>query len=76
MYELELRIKVYESLLNYVNSLMQNNNISAAMMEDALNKILCGMKDQVMREFLVAASQPPQQEAVQEEEINGEQELD
>lgn len=76
MNEQELRIRVYETLNEYINSLMSNNNVPAAMMEDAINKILVNLKDKVMTEFIIAASQPPMdnapEEVIQEEEeVNG-----
>ena len=70
---LQTRLEVQGATQQWVASFMQQYSISASMMEDALNKILCNLKDQVMIEFLSAAAaeqQPPQ--PLTEEEQHGE----
>lgn len=51
------RLEVQGAIQQYVDSFMQNYNIPAAMMEDALNKVLLSLKDKVVMEFLQAAQQ-------------------
>ena len=41
-------------------------------MEDAINKVLVSLKDEVLQEFIAAASQPPAEEVPQQEgEMSG-----
>lgn len=68
----QFRIEVQTSVKNFVDDLIITNNIPAAVMEDALNKVLLDIKDQVLREFIVAASQPIQKQPVKEEDNGGE----
>ena len=71
MNEFELRLRLQNALQDYVNQVMISNNVSAAMMEDALNKVLINLKDKVILEFIAAVSQPVQEDIVKEQE-NGE----
>lgn len=57
MNELRTRLELQGSIQQYIESFMYNNNISAAMMEDALNKVLLFVKDKAVTEFLIAAQQ-------------------
>ena len=63
----QFRIEIQTSVENWLNSFMQQNNIPAAMMEDAINKALIGIKEKVLQEFIMAASQPPQEEVKEED---------
>lgn len=73
MNEFELRLRLQNTVQDYVNQLMTSNNVPAAMMEDALNKVLVNLKDKVLLEFIAAASQPqPIQEEEVEEQEDGE----
>lgn len=67
MSEKELRIRVQGTIQQYISDLMSANNISATMMEDALNKVLCQLKDQVLFELLNSNQQPQQVEETEEE---------
>lgn len=71
MNEFELRLRLQNTIQDYVNQVMISNNVSAAMMEDALNKVLMNLKDKVLLEFIAAASQPVQEDIIKEQE-NGE----
>lgn len=68
----QFRIEVQTSVKNFVDDLIITNNIPAAMMEDALNKVLVDIKDQVLREFIVAASRTVKEQPVKEEDNSGE----
>lgn len=68
----QFRIEVQTSVKNFVDDLIITNNIPAAMMEDALNKVLVDIKDQVLREFIVAASRTVQEQPAKEEDNGGE----
>lgn len=70
MSEKELRIRVQGTIQQYINELMSANNISAAMMEDALNKVLSQLKDQVLFELLNSNQQEQPQQVETEEEIS------
>ena len=63
----QFRIEIQTSVENWLNGFMQQNNIPAAMMEDAINKALVGIKEKVLHEFIMAASQPPQEEVKEED---------
>lgn len=67
MSEKELRIRVQGTIQQYISDLMSANDISATMMEDALNKVLCQLKDQVLFELLNSNQQPQQVEETEEE---------
>lgn len=68
MNDFELRLRLQNTLQNYVDEVMISNNVSAAMMEDALNKVLVNLKEKVLVEFIAAASQPVQEDITKEQE--------
>lgn len=53
MNELQLRLELQISLQQWVNSTMQQYNISAAMMEDAMSKVMLSLKDKVWQDYLL-----------------------
>jgi len=53
MNELQLRFELQGSLQQWVNSTMQQYNISAAMMEDAMSKVMLSLKDKVWQDYLL-----------------------
>lgn len=71
MNKTETRIRLEYTIQNYINQLMQENNISAAMMEGALNKVILQLKDAIMLNFIAAASSE-QPAPIEMEEMNGE----
>lgn len=75
MTDLQTRLEVQGATLQWVASFMQRYNIPAHMMEDALNKVLLQLKDQVVADLLSAAAQaqPMEEQAPAQEEENGEQ---
>lgn len=68
----QFRIEIQTSVENWLNGFMQQNNIPAAMMEDAINKALVGIKEKVLQEFIIAVSQPAQSQEEAKEEDSGE----
>ena len=54
---LQERFEVQEAVQQWTASFMQQYNISAAVMEDALTKVILRLKDQVVIDLLVAAAQ-------------------
>lgn len=68
MNELELRIRVQNTLEDMINSLAQQG-VSFTMVEDALYKILSNVKDKAYQELLISVSAPaPTDEEKEEEE--------
>lgn len=63
---LQTRLELQGSLQQYVENLL-NNGISAAMMEDALNKTLLYVKDRAVTEFLISAQRANTKEEEGEE---------
>ena len=53
MNELQLRFELQGSLQQWVNSTMQQYSISAAMMEDAMSKVMLSLKDKVWQDYLL-----------------------
>lgn len=65
----EMRFQVQATLQQLVESFMQQNNLSAAVVEDALNKVTLYVKDLAVKELLVSLQQQPEpQDLVEEEE--------
>lgn len=58
---LQLRLELQGSLQQWIDSTMQQYNISAAEMEDAMSRVLLKLKDQVLQDYLIE-----QQRAYQE----------
>ena len=70
----QYRIEVQRSVKTWLDWFMKENTVPAATLEDALNKYLVGLKDQVLSEFIAAASQAPAEPETEkwEEEVSGE----
>ena len=51
--DLQKRIEVQASVIEWIDFFMKQNNISASMMEDALSKALISIKDKAIKEFLI-----------------------
>ena len=76
---LQLRLELQASLQQWIDSTMQQYNISPAMMEDAITKALVQLKDKVFQDYLTEQAKA-YQEAIttassanleQEEDVNG-----
>ena len=75
---LQLRLELQGSLQQWIDSTMQQYNISAAEMEDAISRVLLKLKDQVLQNYLIE-QQRAYQEALEasstqenkEEDVNG-----
>lgn len=75
---LQLRLELQGSLQQWIDSTMQQYNISAAEMEDAISRVLLKLKDQVLQDYLIE-QQRAYQEALEasstqenkEEDVNG-----
>ena len=75
---LQFRLELQGSLQQWIDSTMQQYNISAAEMEDAISRVLLKLKDQVLQDYLIE-QQRAYQEALEasstqenkEEDVNG-----
>ena len=74
----QLRLELQVSLGQWIKDVMSNYNISATMMEDALNKALLDIKDKVHEELLIQQLEvAKQQKNIQfEPEEEREEEID
>lgn len=74
---IQLRLELQASLQQWIDSTMQQYDISSAMMEDAVTKVLVQLKDKVFQEYLIEQAKMYQQAAAssadleQEEDVNG-----
>ena len=73
---LQMRLEIQAAVQQWMESFMQQYNVPAYVMEDAMNKALSNLKDKVMVEFLTAAAMQQQQQsqAPQEGEENDSEE--
>lgn len=62
--DLQKRMEVQASVIEWIDFFMKQNNISASMMEDALSKALISIKDKAIKEFLVFAQAQSQVDPV------------
>ena len=60
--ELQTRLEVQGAVQQWAASFMAQYGIPAAMMEDALNKVIITLKEQVMIDLLTAATAPREEE--------------
>lgn len=69
----QYRLELHHTVRDYLEGIRVQNNVTAAAMEDAINKYLVELKDKIVSEFIAAASQPPavEEEPVEEEEKGG-----
>lgn len=51
--DLQKRMEVQASVIEWIDFFMKQNNVSASMMEDALSKALISIKDKAIKEFLI-----------------------
>lgn len=69
----QYRLELQNTVKEFLEGIRVQNKVSAAAMEDAINKYLLELKDKVMTEFIAAASQPTavEDKSVEEEEESG-----
>lgn len=72
---LQLRLELQGSLQQWIDSTMQQYNISAAEMEDAMSRVLLKLKDQVIRDYLIE-QQRAYQEALEASSVQESKEED
>lgn len=72
MSDFEFRMRIQGAVQEFVENFMKQNNLSAAVMEDAMNKSMVWLKDQVLKETVLSMTQAKLQEPESEkEEDNG-----
>lgn len=73
--DLQKRMEVQASVIEWIDFFMKQNDISASMMEDALSKALISIKDKAVKEFLIyiqaQAQVDPMSDIVEEVEDGG-----
>lgn len=64
MVEQQLRLEIQSMVQRVLDSIKQQNQISPSLMEDAINKYLVGLKEEVLQEFIdaITVSTPSNQE--------------
>lgn len=75
---LQMRLELQGSLQQWIDSAMNQFNISAAEMEDAMSKVMLSLKDKVLQEYLLEQQQAYEQamasssiQEEREEEVDG-----
>nr|DAR16919.1 MAG TPA: hypothetical protein [Caudoviricetes sp.] len=72
MSDFEFRMRIQGAVQEFVENFMKQNNLSAAVMEDAMNKSMVWLKDQVLKETVLSMTQAkPQEPESEKEEDNG-----
>lgn len=72
MSDFEFRMRIQGAVQEFVENFMKQNNLSAAVMEDAMNKSMVWLKDQVLKETVLSMTQTkPQEPESEKEEDNG-----
>lgn len=74
MSDFEFRMRIQGAVQEFVENFMKQNNLSAAVMEDAMNKSMVWLKDQVLKETVLSMTQakPQEPESEKEESNDGE----
>ena len=67
------RLVTQSAVVSWTNWFMAQNQIPASLMEDALNKAILSLKDQVVQEFIqaVTAETAANEQKPKEEEASG-----
>ena len=63
----QFRLAIQNDVKNWLIGYKNTNGVPASFMEDAINKVLVSLKDEVLQEFITAVSQPPAEEVPQQE---------
>ena len=63
----QYRLAIQNDVKNWLIGYKNTNGVPASFMEDAINKVLVSLKDEVLQEFIAAVSQPPAEGASQQE---------
>lgn len=74
MNTLQTRLELQGAVQQWIDSFMQEYNVSPAMMDDALSKALLNIKELVIQEYLIAAQMASSNQQEDVEEVPDEQE--
>ena len=66
----QLRLELQGAVQQWVNTFMIENNVSPAMMDDALSKALLNIRELAIQEYLVAAQASSNQNEDVKEVLN------
>lgn len=69
MQDLQLRLEVEAAAQQWVAAIMQQNNISASIMEEALTRVLLQLKDLMLQEVLQSFPIEEENEPMEREEV-------
>jgi hypothetical protein len=70
MVEQQLRLEIQSMVQRVLDSIKQQNQISPSVMEDAINKYLVGLKEEVLQEFIAAITVQTPSVPQEEEEFD------
>ena len=73
MNTLHTRLELQGAVQQWIDSFMQEYNVSPAMMDDALSKALLNIKELVIQEYLIAAQMASSNQQEDVEEVPDEQ---
>lgn len=68
MNEFEMRVRIQGAFHEIVEKFMVQNNLSATVMEDAMNATMVWLKDLSMKELVLAMNTQPETPSQEEEE--------
>lgn len=68
MNEFEMRVRIQGAFHEIVEKFMVQNNLSATVMEDAMNATMVWLKDLSMKELVLAMNAQPETPSQEEEE--------
>lgn len=68
MNEFEMRVRIQGAFHEIVEKFMVQNNLSATVMEDAMNATMVWLKDLSMKELVLAMNAQPETSSQEEEE--------
>lgn len=71
MNEFEMRVRIQGAFHEIVEKFMVQNNLSATVMEDAMNATMVWLKDLSMKELVLAMNTQPETPSQEEEDQNG-----
>lgn len=62
MNEIQTNLSVQDTIISYLSAIQQENNIPSIVMENAINKYLALLKEQMLREIIIDKSQNKKEE--------------
>lgn len=68
MDNLQMRLELQCAIQQRINAFMQEFNVSPAMMDDALSKVLLDIRSLALQEFLISAQMASSNQDIEKEE--------